>query len=579
MTLAAACGVVLVSIVSSFIGFTILGGILALSNAKPSVPSAGVLTIDLSNMTLTEQSTESNPFDIAAISNPNLVSVSNVGVLDAVKTLEIAADDPGIKCILLKSDGGDFSSLAAIEEFRKALADFRQNSGKAVVSYIESPSTRSYWLASVADKVYMTSHIGATTMITGVSSQSFFLGDLLKALKINVQLIRHGKYKSAGEMYTRNSSSAENKLQNQRMVDALWEVIAQDIATNRGISVEALNSTIDNLRLTCPQDFVEYGLVDELFNNDELRAKLNVLSGEENVSYINFADYSSTKLAEQVSFSSQKIAIVYVDGQIVDGNAKQEVSGDRFASIIAKIRKDDSVKGVVLRVNSPGGSVLASEKIKFELDELGKVKPLVASYGEYAASGGYWISANCSKIYSDATTLTGSIGVFSIIPDFSSTAKDLLKVGIETVSSNKHANALSMLAPLDKTEYAFFQSTIELVYDKFTSIVSEGRSMAKDAVDEIGQGRVWVGKDALGINLVDEIGGLTQAVQYVASMAGDPNLSAWNIAAYPKPQTDIEKILSLFSKSGNEENILVKTFSDIKSPAVWARMDQNVVIR
>ena len=233
---------------------------------------------------------------------------------------------------------------------------------------------------------------------------------------------------------------------------------------------------------------------------------------------------------------------------------------------------------MVLRVNSPGGSVIASEKIKHELDRLAEVKPLIASYGGYAASGGYWISNNCDKIYSDATTLTGSIGVFGMIPDFSGLASDKLHVNIETVSSGSHGDMFSGMKALDKTEYDFMQRSIESIYDKFTTTVSEGRGIPKERVDEIGQGRVWTGADAMGLHLVDEIGTLEDAVNYAALCARDVDLANWKVTGYPRAQTQMEQILEMFSGSSDEEGVLLGEFRRISEPTVMARMDTRIEI-
>ena len=474
------------------------------------------------------------------------------------------------------------SGISALEEFRKALSDFRINSGKPVISYIESPSTGSYYLASVADKVYMTSYLGATTLVNGVSSQMIFLGDLLNRLGINVQLIKHGKYKSAGEMYTRSSSTPENREQNQRMVDALWEVISSDIAESRGLDIENVNSAVNDLKLNLPEDFLRCGFVDELMTSEQLEDKLAALAMADNfkdVSMIPFSDYVAVKTA--VSTAKKEIAVIYVDGEIVDGSASSDVAGDRFARVIAKARADSSIKAVVLRVNSPGGSVLASEKIKHELDRLKEDKPLIASYGAYAASGGYWISNNCDKIYSDATTLTGSIGVFGVVPDFSKVAKNTLHVGVESVSSNKHADMYGLMRPFDKSEYAYMQTSIESIYDRFTATVSEGRSLPVETVDAIGQGRVWTGCDALDIHLVDEIGSLEQAILYAADCAGDPDIKSWRIEGYPRPQTQMEMIMSMLG--GDDDTSaqarIFKRLSTLKSPQILARMDTEITIQ
>ena len=575
-TLAVICGILVTSVLFLFVVAGFFGSLLAFGESTPVLPKSGVLVVDMSKIVLSEQTQESDP--LSSIRGGN---ISTIGIWDAISAINTAATDPGIKYIYLKTDLNN-TGISTLEEFREARSNFRVNSGKPIVSYIESPSTGSYYLASVADKVYMTSYLGATTLVNGVSSQMIFLGDLLDRLGVNVQLIKHGKYKSAGEMYTRSTSTPENREQNQRMVDALWEVISSDIAESRGLDIADVNSAVNDLKLNLPEDFLRCGFVDELMTAEQLEDKLAALAVAdkfEDVDLIPFADYVAVKTP--MSIAKQEIAIIYVDGEIVDGSANNAVAGDRFAKVISKVRADSSVKAVVLRVNSPGGSVLASEKIKHELDRLKEDKPLVASYGAYAASGGYWISNNCDKIYSDATTLTGSIGVFGIVPDFSKVAKNTLHVGVESVSSNRHADMYGMMRPFDKAEYAYMQTSIESIYDKFTATVSEGRDIPVETVDAIGQGRVWTGSDALDIHLVDEIGSIEQAVLYAASCAGDPDLSAWTVAEYPRPKTQIEMILSMLNgdSEASVQSRIIKKLSELKAPQVLARMDTEISIQ
>lgn len=576
MTLAVVCGIVITSILMFFISFSFLGALLAVGSGTPSIPGSGVLRIDMSKFVLGEQSTDSNPLE--SISGGS--SVATIGIWDAVKAVNAAAADPAVQYIYLKTDGS-MTGMSGLEEFRDALKDFRELSGKAVVSYMESPTTGSYWLASVADKVYMTEYNGATTMINGVGTQMIFLGDILGRLGVNMQLIRHGKYKSAGEMYTRKESSPENREQYQRLVDSIWDGIAEDIAESRSIGKDELDAAVDGLKLNLPQDFVDCKLVDDLLTKEELEDKLAVLAvadGIDDVSFIPFTDYV---LSKSVPGKAKKhIAIVYADGEIIDGNSKTAVAGDRFASILSKVRADSTVKAVVLRVNSPGGSVLASEKIKHELDRLKEVKPVVASYGGAAASGGYWISNSCDRIFSNRTTLTGSIGVFGMVPDFSGTAKDILHVNVESVTSNKHGDMYGGMRAFDKAEYDYMLHSIETIYDLFTTTVAEGRSMPKETVDAIGQGRVWTGADALSINLVDQIGTLEDAVLYAASAAGDPEIDNWNVSGYPLPMTQMETILSFFGESGTDDvSALIAKLKADDSPRVLARMDTQIEIR
>ena len=583
-TAAVICGFLIVTVLMFMLGFGFLGAIVASGSSTPSIPKSGVLAIDMSKVTIGEQSRDGSTLSMLGGEGS-----STIGIWDAVQAVNTAATDPAVKYIYLRTDGS-MSGISALEEFRAALADFRTYSGKAIVSYIESPTSGSYWLASVADKVYMTAHEGATTMINGVSSQMIFIGDLLDRLGVNVQLIRHGKYKSAGEMYTRSSASPENREQYQRMVDSIWETMASEIAVSRGITVERLNEAVDGLELNAPQDFVDCGLVDELMTSEELKEQLAVLAVEddfEDVSMIPFSDYVAAR--RPVSKASKKIAVVYAEGNIVDGSGKSEVAGDHFAQMLADVRADSTVKAVVLRVSSPGGSVLASEKIKTELDLLKQTKPLVASYGDYAASGGYWISANCDRIYSDATTLTGSIGVFGMVPDFSKTANDLLHVNIETVSSNRHGDMYSGMRPFDQAEYDYMLESIESIYDRFTTIVSDARSLPKETVDAVGQGRVWTGSDAMVIHLVDEIGGLDDAVSYAAVAAGDPDMSNWSVTGYPKPMSQMEELLEMFGSGVVSASVqegltgkaeaLTEKLEDLSRPVVLARMDAEIEIR
>lgn len=550
--LAVICGILIVNLLGIFIWSTFLSS--ALSPQSAPIPSSGVLKLDLSKLTIAEQG--------SANLNINESSRTTIGIRKVTEALAIAAVDPGVKCLYLKTDGASIG-IGNIQELRRALEAFR-SSGKAIVAYMENPTTGTLYLASAADKVYMSSYQGGNPLFTGVSTQLIFLGDALERLGIKVQLIRHGKYKSAGEMYIRSSSSAENRQQNQEMVDSMWETMAAEIAGSRGLEKEDLDFAIDNLRLCMPVDFVEYGLVDELLDRNALENKLAVLAQVEDfsqLSMIPFADYADSKSRNNFR-SSKRLAIVYANGQVVDGYDPQNLDGDRFASIFEDLRRDSTVKAVVLRVNSPGGSVVASEKIRNELDLLCEVKPVIASFGDYAASGGYWISSGANKIYANATTLTGSIGVFGMIPDLSSLYKDKLHIGVETVSSNKHADMYSLNRPLSSEELAYIQRSIESIYTKFLAIVASGRDMTPAEVDEIAQGRVWTGADALEIGLVDELGTLDDALRYAALAAGDAQISNWNIVEYPAEKSLIDQLSEMFSNNTPDFSVYSKWFDN-----------------
>ena len=541
MTLAVLAGLFIAGILGFMLFFGFIGTLASLGSSTPAMPRSGVLFMDMSRISIAEQTQETDP--MAMIQGQD---ISIIGLWDAVKAIEKAASDPAVQCIYLKADGLSAGGIAPVEELRQALGDFRL-SGKPVVAYTENPGTGSYYLASVADKIYMGSYKGGSNMMVGVGTQMIFLKDLLDKLGVNVQLIRHGKFKSAGEMYIKSRPSEENLLQTREMVNSMWDGMAESICSSREISREDLDGMIDNLKLNTPEDFLACRLVDELLTKEELKEKLAVLAKEskyEEVKFISLRDYVNIN-AQTVSKDRRKIAIIYAEGEIIDGYDKQEVAGDRFAGIISSVRADSTVKAVVLRVASPGGSVAASEKIRTEIDLLRKVKPVIASYGNYAASGGYWISNSCDKIFSDKSTLTGSIGVFSMIPDFSGTAEKVFHVGVTNVGSSRHSDMYSLTRPLDAEETAYMQRSVDDIYEAFLENVSAGRGMDKAEIDEIAQGRVWTGSDALKIGLVDEIGTLADAVRYAAIAAGDAesDLSTWEVAAYPKPMTTLDIIL------------------------------------
>lgn len=587
MLLAVMAGMLIFSVIWVIMMFSFIGSIAALSSSDtPVIAKEGVLNMDLSNIVLSEQE---QPFNFNGMFSKGTQPTS-VGIWNAVQAVKMAAADPGIRFIYLRPDGIS-GGIAEIEEFRKALADFRL-SGKAIVAFTENPSNASYYLASVADKVYVTGSKGGMNTLIGLSSQMYFLKDILDRLGVNMQLIRHGKYKSAGEMYIKSQISPENYEQNKVMISSIWNSWASQIATSRGIELSKFNELIDNLELNEPQDFVKYGLADDVLTREQRAQKLCTLYMTEDInaiSFIPFEDYVAVKTTTP-KFSTNQIAVIYADGEIVDGREVENVAGDRFAEIIASVREDDMVKAVVLRVSSPGGSVLASDKIRKELQLLKEKKPLIASYGNYAASGGYWISAGCDYIFSDATTLTGSIGVFSLIPDFGKTIKELAHVNVTSINSNKHSDMYSGMRALDKDEIAYQQKSVEHIYDEFTSIVAEGRDLRKTYVDSIAQGRVWTGADAIKIGLVDEIGGLEAALLKAANTVdGSESLDNFYIASYPAVQTTWEALLATFQGqrtpvifAGTPLEAVEKAFRNVstaQSGKAYARMENEYVIR
>ena len=587
MTLATLTGLLVFGVVAMFIMVGTIGALASMGEKEPVMPAKAVLTINMSTMMLSEQTKEGDPF--ASLQSGGGEMMSMVGIRNAINAVNAAATDPAVSFIYMKPDGM-LNGVAHLEEFRKALENFR-SSGKAIVSYMENPTNGSYYLASVSDKIYMTPYDGGINMFTGLSSQMIFLKDLLDRLGVNIQLIRHGKYKSAGEMFIRSTSSKENMEQNKAMVDSMWESWASQIADSREMTVDELNSLLNDLKLELPADWLENGLVDELLTREQLHAKLcdlYVTDSYKDIKSISIQDYAKLKNTTNLK-ARNKVAVIYAEGNIVDGKGNQQVAGDRFAEIISKVRQDSTVKAVVLRVNSPGGAVLAAEKIKAEVDLLQKRVPVIASFGDYAASGGYWISAGCNKIYSDATSLTGSIGVLSIVPDLSGTLDRKLHVNITPVNSNRHADMYNGFRPLTPAETSYMQATVESVYSRFTSLVAEGRGMTVQQVEELAQGRVWTGAEAVRNGLVDEIGNIEDAIRYAAmSIEGVESAEDVQIVEFPKPQTTLEILLESFE--GSTPSVFAGTpFEDVErtfhgwnaseSGKVYARMPYEIVVR
>ncbi len=554
--LAVICGYIVLKLIGFILMLVLFGA--AFAGSGSTAPRSGVLDVDLSGFNLAEQ-TDENPMPTSAMMmSGNMVMVPTLGLRDAVEALKAAADDPAIPYVLLRADGMS-AGVADVVEFRQALADFR-TSGKPVIAYTENPGNGSYYLSTVADKIYMGKHHGGNNMLIGVSTQMMYLKDILDKLGVHVQLIRHGKYKSAGEMFIRSTASPENREQNQQMVNSLWSCFGGVAAQAREIPLDKFNALVDNLTLNLPEDFLENGLVDALVSHEELLEKLCTLAQVDDakkLKLVPFVDYTLSKI--QSIPGRNQVAVLHMDGEIVDGKDDyQNIAGDRFVQVIDKLRKDKNVKAVVLRVNSPGGSVSASEKIRAALDLLQAEKPLVASYGNYAASGGYWISNGCQKIYANPTSITGSIGVFSMIPEFSAVTRKV-GVGIETVGSNKHSDMFSLVRPFDTQELAYMQASVEDIYERFVNLVADGRGMEPAAVDAIAQGRVWTGADALGIGLVDELGTLQDAITYAAALADYTSSDEYCVVDYPEPLTWIQELMLSFGSSTEEPSILADT--------------------
>lgn len=548
-TLAVIVGSLVAMFICSVIFFGFVGALASLGESQePVVPAKAILKIDLAApVTELGQEDAMQAFQTLDFSNSK-----PLGILKAVKAIENAAVDPSIKFIYMNLNQMNIG-MANLEEIRDALYNFRR-SGKPIITYVDNFSQGAYYLASISDKIYMnTDGIGP---MVGLGSSVMFFKDLLDKLGIEVQLIRHGKFKAAAEQFVANGISKENYEQNKEMIDSIWETWTNEICESRDIDPDHFNSLVDGLKLFSAESLKEHGLVDELVSRDQMQEILcNLFDVEKDrdLKMIGLATYADARVKPNIKVK-EKIAVIYADGEItMDDPAGLSVK--KFYPIIRKVAQDSSVKAVVLRVNSPGGDAQAAEILNRELQLLRADKPLVISMGEYAASGGYWISANSEKIFADNTTITGSIGVFSMAMNYGRGLKKHLKINTAEIGSNAHSNMMNGINPLDASEVAFMQGMVEDVYTRFMEIVSKGRDLAVEYVDQVGQGRVWTGADAIENKLADEEGGIIDAINYAAAAA---DLEDYRIAEYPAIKTPMEQFMEMIQ--GTETT--VKAVSD-----------------
>ena len=563
--------------------------VVAIAAMLPFMACAGkarVLKIDFKNP-IQERIVGGSSIDIMSIVKG---SANPVTLYSYVSAIDAAAQDNSISMIYMTPDEVD-AGLAQIEEIRAALERFKK-SGKPVVAYCRTLGNGSYYLASVADKIILDP--ASESLINGLSTQMIFLKDILDALHVDMQLIRHGKYKSAGEMFTRSSSSPENRLQNQELVGSMWNSITAQIAASRGFTQEQFQEWVENLDLCHASDFKEKGLVDETWYMDEVDKYMCQQNGVKSIGEVSFVKINMYASKLKKGSNKNRIAVVYADGDIKDDGSDADIVGNKLAATLRKVREDKRIKAVVFRVNSPGGSAQAAEAIRHEIMLLRAEKPVIVSFGDYAASGGYWISANSDRIFTDNGTVTGSIGVFGLIPSLGDAVSKVLKVNVETVGTSSHSDMMAGLRPLDDAEVAYIQKQIEKIYDDFTGLVSEGRSMSKDSVDAIGQGRVWSGADALRIGLADCNGGLQDAIDYAAGKVG-LNKEDYRIVQYPVArEVSLLKLLSGGSSDDPEETLTtsvetqvsledmfpaIARMREISSPTVMVRMESLMEIK
>ncbi|WP_394676966.1 signal peptide peptidase SppA [uncultured Sphingobacterium sp.] len=535
--LATITGIVISFVVLFIVLMGIIGAIIssASSDQEIVVKSNSVLYLSF-DYDITERS-EANP--LGSLNLPGY-STKNIGLDDILARIKYAATDGNIKGIYLDAShiGVGFASL---KEVRDELLAFKKT-GKFVVAYNAGYDQKAYYVASIADKVYVNPQ--GTIDFRGLASSTMFYKDLLDKVGVEMQIVKVGTFKSAVEPYFLNKMSDPNRLQVTSYLGSIYSTFINEIAASRNIAADSLRAIANDYRVRDADDAVKYKLADAKLYKDELLSDLRKrlkISEKDEISFVSLLDYNK-KIKDDASGS--EVAVLYAAGEIVDGEGAGpgQIGGDKFSRELRKLREDDAVKAVVLRVNSPGGSALASDIIWREVILTKKVKPVIVSMGDLAASGGYYISAAADSIFAEPTTITGSIGVFGVIPNFQNLMNNKIGVHYDGVKTGKFADLMTSFdRPLTAEERDIIQREVDKVYGTFTKVVADGRKLSIADVDSIGQGRVWTGTQGLNNKLVDRLGNLDAAIQAAAKKA---NLSKYKVSQYPEKEDPFTSILN-----------------------------------
>lgn len=516
-------------------------GMIASGSSAKDVSDNSVMVLNMSGM-LDERSESSFMDEL------NGGTVGTIGLDDVLEAIGKAKDNDKIKGIYIEAGMLSADSYASLAAIRNALLDFKK-SGKWIVAYGDVYTQGTYYVASVADKVFL--NPSGQIDWHGISSQPVFLKDLMAKFGVKMQLAKVGTYKSAPEMYTADKMSDANREQVTAYVNGIWQNVCKAVSESRKISVEQLNAYADNfITLNDPKDFVKYKFVDKLIYTDQIDAEINKLLKQDADDNINTVSLAEMKVVKSKEEKGEEIAVYYAYGNIVDNATGGMLSNEH--NIVSKtvcddlkaLMDDDDVKAVVLRINSGGGSAYASEQIWHYVEMLKKEKPVVVSMGGMAASGGYYISSGANWIVAEPTTLTGSIGIFGMFPDFSGLLTEKLGVKFDEVKTNKHSAFGTPARPFNEEEMRYLNNYIDRGYALFRSRVAQGRKMKVEQVEKIAQGRVWLGQDALKVKLVDELGGLDKAVAKAAQLA---KLKEYHTAAYPGKTSWVDQLLNNLS--------------------------------
>ena len=524
-----------------------------------------IYRIDLKG-TLVEQAGEENPFD-ALFAEMYGQSTTTVGLSDLLSNIALAKDNDKILGIYLK--GGMLSAgPASAKAIRDALLDFKQ-SGKFVIAYADSYTQTNYYIASVADKIFF-NPVG-TLMWDGLTAQKEYYTRLFEKIGIEMQILKVGTFKSAVEPYFRTSMSDADRKQTEQYLGGIWSEMKSAVGQSRQIAPEQLHAYADECMSLQPQEkYLAYDFVDSLVYIQEMDSILRTYAGTKD--YKQLSTSKMTNVERTTIEAKDKVAVLYAEGAISDEGAEGIVEG-KILKTIKKIYKDDDVKAVVFRVNSPGGSADASEQIWHAMKMLqDKGIPVVVSMGDYAASGGYYISCNADYIYAEPTTLTGSIGIFGTVPNINK-LREKVGLDIDGVSTNKHSalNVNAIYRGMNPQETALMQNMVERGYDLFTSRCADGRGMSQDEIKKIGEGRVWLGKDALEIGLVDGLGNINDAVAKAVELA---ELGEYELVSYPEKKDPIQEMLKMFDTTTPEERLVMKVREFASKPRIMALMPE-----
>lgn len=534
-TLATITGVLICGFIFIILGVTMLAGIVASSESETLVMPNSVFTLEL-------KGTVQERYQPSPVDQLFEDQISTYGLEDILSSIQKAKEDEQIKGIYLHT-GALACSTASLQAIHRALADFKQ-SGKFLIAYADMYTQGGYYLASVADKVIV-NPVGSLSW-HGLASETMFLKDFLAKIGVKMQIFRVGTYKSAVEPMTNTEMSPANREQTQAFLESTWKSIVDDVAASRNISVDSLNLLADkNMDLRPAEDYVHCGLADTLMYKDEVLSYLKSLAGltvEDDLHTLSLDEMTRVKSATPKSKTRDVVAVYYAYGEIDNGSSYDEgINSEKMTKDLRDLRKDKNVKAVVLRVNSPGGSAYGSEQIWREVNLLKAEKPVVVSMGDYAASGGYYISCAANKIVAEPTTLTGSIGIFGMMPDASELLTNKLGLHFDGVKTHKMADMGSMSRPFNAEESALMQQMVNQGYALFTKRCAEGRNIPLEELCKIAEGRVWTGSMAKELKLVDELGGLDTAIQLAAELG---KVKDYKLKSYPAKQDFLTELLN-----------------------------------